>query len=303
MDNSSNSIWLKANNYDDWELSRPELFRKEKRDLFFDYFRMSKSDCVLDGGCATGVLTRFIAGGLTEGNITGFDISSDFVEYGNNRIVEEGLNDKAKIVQEDGFALSFEDNKFDTIISHNYLGVLSDPEAGLRELIRVCKYGGNISISASTRNQQTWKGDYPIEGIEKLDELIKRHEEAYRKSIVPTFKQSTYWNLNRYPKLFAECGLKNITINPVASGFAYNDKYWDKDFIYRKIMVEIGREIELYEEQMDNADFYKNGFSKEDFESLIELLRRKQDYLLNNIDVDQSWEWTASLHFIITGTK
>ena len=33
-DTSSNSIWVDANCYDGFELSRPQLFREETRELF-----------------------------------------------------------------------------------------------------------------------------------------------------------------------------------------------------------------------------------------------------------------------------
>jgi len=137
MDRSSNDIWVNADNYDDWETSRPLLFRDDMRDTFFKWFRIKPSDNVLDGGCATGVLTRYIAKGLDTGTVTGFDISRHFVDYGNNKIKDEGLSDKAKIVLDDGFNLSFADNTFDVVVNHAYLGVLSDNVAGLKEMIRV----------------------------------------------------------------------------------------------------------------------------------------------------------------------
>jgi len=43
-DTSSNSILMDADCYDGFELSRPQLFREETRDLFFHYFRIKLSD-------------------------------------------------------------------------------------------------------------------------------------------------------------------------------------------------------------------------------------------------------------------
>jgi len=37
-DTSSNAIWRDADNAVDWELSRPQIFREEMRDLFFPVF-------------------------------------------------------------------------------------------------------------------------------------------------------------------------------------------------------------------------------------------------------------------------
>lgn len=300
---SSNSIWINANNFNDWELSRPELFRNELLDLFFQYFRLNKNSKVLDAGCATGMLTRYIARGLENGDITGFDISKQFVDYGSNKIIEENFSSKARIVNEDGYNLSFADDSYDNIISHNYLAVLSDPIAGLKELIRVCKPKGSISISSTTRNRHTWKGDYPFDGVDRLEELINKFELIYREISVTKLKQSLYWTINRFPRLMHECGLKNISLHPVASGFSYNDKYWDKNFRIKKISMGINEEIRIYRDNYQDTKFEECGFTQEEFIDLISLLERKREYLVDNIYNDYSWEWTANLHYIVTGNK
>jgi SAM-dependent methyltransferase len=252
------------------------------------------------------VLTRFVAKGLDTGSVTGFDISRKFVEYGNNKIKEEGLEGKAHIIQDDGFNLSFSDNTFDVVVNHAYLGVLSDNVAGLKELLRVCKPGGSISASVSGRSfpKINWDGDCPFEHKEKLNELINKHERIYQKittSIV--LKQDSYWNVIRFPKMFAMCGLKNITIHPYASGFSYNDSYWSYDFKEFIITKGIGREIEILEQQKKNPLYAENGYYEKDFNELINLYKLKQIYLINNIGNNDNWDWNASMHYIVTGTK
>ena len=311
-DTSSNSIWADANCYDGFELSRPQLFREETRDLFFTYFRIKPTDNVLDGGCGTGVLTRFIAKGLTEGMITGFDLSKHFVEYGNNKIKEEGLCRNAKIVLDDGFALSFPDNSFDAVVNHNYLSVLSDPVAGLQELIRVCKPGGNISVStvasASTGmsggDGHFWAGEYPLEGMERMKELMDKYNRAYKKVVTTSaLKQSHEWPSGRYPKLFSKCGLTNISIMPVGATFAFNDNYWPDDYRVKKITLDFNDQIRIITENNQDPKFLENGFTDKDCEELVALIRRKQGYLLENYRTDNSWEWSAGLSCIVTGTK
>ena len=306
MNRSSNEIWINADNYDDWETSRPLLFRDDMRDTFFRWFRIKPNHKVLDGGCATGVLTRFIAKGLTTGAITGFDISPHFVKYGNKKIKDSGLAAKAKIVVEDGFNLSFADNTFDTVVNHAYLGVLSDNMAGLKEMIRVCKPGGNVSASVSARNfpKLKWEGDCSFSGKDRLNELIEKQEKAYRKiNTVTVLKQDSHWKVMRFPKMFAVCGLKEITIHPYAAGFSYSDSYWSDEFKRFKIMSALGREIEILEKQRSNPKYAENGFSEQEFKELIELYKLKQQYLISNIDNNDSWNWSASMHYIVSGTK
>ena len=306
VDTSSNKIWENADNYDDWETSRPLLFRDDMRDMFFRWFRIKSSDLVLDGGCATGVLTRFIAKGLDTGAVTGFDISRNFVEFGNKRIAEEGLSEIAKIVSEDGFALSFADNTFDAVVNHAYLGVLSDSMAGLRELIRVCKVGGSISASVSSRSfpKLKWDGDSPFACEVRLNELIEKQEQTYKKiTTAVVLKQDQYWHGMRYPRMFAKSGLQNITIHPYASGFSYNDTYWSDEFKQYMIKSGIGREIEILENQQKDHRYSENGFIDAEFAELITLFKQKQEHILANMRNNDSWNWEANMHFIVTGTK
>jgi len=304
-DTSSNSLWADADCYDGFELSRPQLFREETRELFFNYFRLKPSDMILDGGCGTGFLTRFIAKGLDSGSITGFDISKSFVEYGNNKIIEEHLTKKAIIVLEDGFALSFPDDSFDAIVSHNYLGVLSDPCAALNEMIRVCKPGGNISVSTTYCSSAVlWGGEYKIDGIDRLNVLMDKYKQAYKKVITTSYlKQSHEWPAARYPKLFSNYGLVNISIMPVGSVFAFNDNYWSDEYRIKKITVDIDDEIKIIAENNQKPQFAENGFSNNECIELIHLLKRKQNYLLKNYRKDDSWEWTAGLSCIVVGSK
>lgn len=303
IDTSSNEIWECAENFDDFETSRPLLFRDDMRDQFFKWFHIKPSDTVLDGGCATGVLTRFIAKGLDTGSITGFDISQNFVDYGNRKIQEEGLSDRAKIVKEDGFNLSFADNTFDAVVNHTYLGVLSDVMAGLKEMIRVCKFGGYVSASCSSRGFPGvhWVGDNPFAGETRLNELKDKYGKAFNKmNTKQTLKQDEYWDVMRYPRLFSICGLTNITIHPYASGFSYNDSYWTDEFKEYIIKSNIKGEIES---NRNSLEFTEYGFSSQDYDEMVSLLQQKQEYLLFNMNNTDCWEWDARMHLIVTGMK
>ena len=68
---------------------------------------------MLDGGCGTGVFTRYLAGGLTKGRITGFDINERSIEYGRLKLKECSLEDKVTLETADGFRLPYLDDAFD----------------------------------------------------------------------------------------------------------------------------------------------------------------------------------------------
>ncbi|MCL1858339.1 MAG: methyltransferase domain-containing protein [Oscillospiraceae bacterium] len=304
MNTSSNEIWIDCTNYNDFESTRPVLFRDDMREQFLKWLRIKPDHKVLVGGCGPGVEVRFIAKGLESGKVTGFDISKYFVEHGNKKIAEEGLSDKAEIVLDDGYNLSFANNTFDAIVNHQYIGVLSDPVAGLKELIRVCKIGGTVSVSASGRGGGGCDSDCAFENNERLKELTDRYMQTFWKIYTPKeLKQSEYWHSQRYPKMFAEFGLKNITIHAYASAFSYSDSYWSDEFKTYKIKSGMGKEIKNIESNSEDLRFQEYGFSKQDFQELIKLNKTKQEYLLNNLNNNQDWEWSVSTNYIVAGEK
>ena len=68
-------------------------------------------------------------------------------------------------------------------------------------------------------------------------------------------------------------------------------------------MSDINDEIRIIAENNKNPEFAENGFSNADCGELVGLLKQKQKYLLENYRTDESWEWSAGLSFIVTGTK
>ena len=300
----SNKIWKNESNYDNWELRRYR-FSNEIRPVFFQYLGITSESNVLDSGCGTGVLTRYIAQGLGIGRILGFDISRKLIDYGNARIDEENLSGKCRLIEADGFKLPFEENSFDAVTNYTYLGVLSDPVAGLKEMIRVCKRGGTVSAAFPGRSI-AWKGDYPFDFSDRLQELYDRQEEIYQKHILNTsamYFQSEEWHSLRYPKMFDMCGLKNIHIYSIASAFSYNDERWPLE--YRKLQIDTGinDEIRVITGRSEMVEFENYGFTHKDFMELIELLNEKRKVLLDSIDTDRSYEWGAWLTVIVTGIK
>lgn len=326
----SNEIWRNESNYNNWEL-RKHRFTVEMRPIFFKYLGITPNSGVLDAGCGTGVLTRYIAHGVktgcmgeqlvksmtspgcmgeqlaqpatSYGKIIGFDISKNLVDYGNARIADEKLSEVCKLIEADGFQLPFEENAFDAVTNYTYLGVLSDPVAGLKEMIRVCKSGGTVSTIFPGK-RVSWKGEYPSDFNCRLDELYKKQEEIFQKHIrTAMYFQSSEWHSSRYPEMFDICGLKNIHIYSIASAFSYSDSRWPIE--YRKYQIDTGisDDIRIITQRSEITEYEKYGFTKKDFAELIELLKKKQKYLLDNIEIDMSFELDAGHQIIVTGIK
>lgn len=304
--NNSNSIWKEEKNVQNWEL-RKYRFTEEMRELYFHYLGINSNSKILDAGCGTGVFTRFLAKGLNQGTIIGFDISPYLIEYGNQKIKEENLNNQSQLLVEDGYNLSFEDETFDAVTDYTYLGVLSNPLIGLREKIRVCKKGGIVSstVASNVLPKVHWRGDYPFDFNDRLNELSQKQEEIYNQIFLEDniYSQNETWHSLKYPKLFDQCGLKDIHIYPIAYGFSYNDQRFSIEERMKLINNGILDQIRILEARKKMGKFNEKGFTEHDFSELISLLLKKKDYLSHNLLTDRSYEWNAGLNYIVTGTK
>jgi ubiquinone/menaquinone biosynthesis C-methylase UbiE len=308
MNTSSNEIWKNWQDYKSFEL-RAHRFRKEMLTVFYDYLGIKPEYNVLDGGCGTGVFTRYLAGGLTKGRITGFDINERSIEYGRLKLKECSLEDKVTLETADGFRLPYLDDAFDAVTNYTYIGVLSDPVAGMKELIRVCKPGGTVSCVVATNSIPAidWQGDYPFEGAEKLQQLAALENRIFAKYAhdPSDLMQSSEWHAFRYPKMFDVCGLKDIHIYPVAHVISYTDTQYPLE--YRRMLVEeeLSVNIEWVKDRYRSKReiYHKHGFQDKNFNDLISLLEAKMKYLQDNLETDKSFEWHGGFNFIVAGTK
>ena len=310
MDTSSNQIWKKWQSYKGFE-QRANRFTAEMLPLFFKWLGINEHSQILDAGCGTGVFGRYLAGGLTDGQVTGFDINEGFIEYGKERLKELSLSDKVVLELADGFNLHYADNTFDAVTNYTYIGVLSDPIAGMRELIRVCKQSGTVScvIATNTFPVVSWQGDYPFDAADELQRLVRIENDIFskyvQKDLSKSLNQNTEWHALRYPKMFEVCGLNHINIHPYAYTLNYNDENipleYRKNLLYDETEEGINSITSRYEEH--KKIYNEHGFYDTDFTQFKTFLETKLEYIKNNFESDKSFEWRGGFNFIVTGKK
>lgn len=99
----------------------------------------------LDLGCGIGETTRQLVRKLDcPREVVGVELNADLVEAA--RGLSLGLTNRVAFEQCDAARLQFADNSFDFVFARYLLMHLPEPEAVLKEMLRVCRSGGVVAI-------------------------------------------------------------------------------------------------------------------------------------------------------------
>jgi ubiquinone/menaquinone biosynthesis C-methylase UbiE len=112
-----------------------------------DLMNVQASDRVLDVGCGGGMAVRLLARRATSGFVAGMDYSEEMVRQATRRNAEAVRRGQVEIKAGDVLALPYADASFDKVCGIETFYFWPDPMAGLREVRRVLKPGGQITIA------------------------------------------------------------------------------------------------------------------------------------------------------------
>lgn len=105
-----------------------------------------KPQRILDIATGTGDFALLSAHMLHPKELIGADISEKMMEIGRQKVVDAGLSDIISFRKEDCMALSFPDASFDAVTAAFGIRNFQDLDQGLREMCRVLRPGGHLSI-------------------------------------------------------------------------------------------------------------------------------------------------------------
>jgi len=165
----------------------------------------------LDAGCGIGLQCLLLAEavGLT-GHVTGLDVSTEFLNRGEEIVKEAGLSERISFQEGDVANISFDNNTFDWAWSADCIGYGPwEPLPLLKELERVVKPGGIVAISG-------WSSENLLPGYPRLEARLR----ATSGGIAPFIhgkKPETHFL--RALSWFCEIGLKEPDAKVFADSF------------------------------------------------------------------------------------
>mgnify|MGYP002672885511 FL=1 len=138
---------------------------------------------VLDLACGTGDFSIAIAKALTEGHVTGVDLSEGMLAVMREKVDKAELNGMIGIEEGDGENLRFPDNTFDRVTIAFGIRNFEDRPKGLREMLRVLKPGGRLVILELSRPENKiirWFYDlYFLHILPKIGGKVSGDKAAY----------------------------------------------------------------------------------------------------------------------------
>ena len=149
---------------------------------------------VLEVGVGTGLSLPKYKDDLT---VTGIDLSPEMLEIAEKRVADKGLTNVDALHVMDASDLQFADNSFETVVAMYVMTVVPEPEAVMRELVRVCAPGGEVLLvnhfsqdegarawmerrMAPFAEQLGWRPVFEVSRVMISDELELKERKALR---------------------------------------------------------------------------------------------------------------------------
>lgn len=130
----------KLNHRLSWDIDR--LWRKKA----IRQLALYKPQTMLDIATGTGDFAILAAEMLHPQKLIGADISEGMMEVGRQKVAQKGLQDIISFAKEDCLALSYADKSFDAVTAAFGIRNFADLDKGLKEMCRVLKKGGHLTI-------------------------------------------------------------------------------------------------------------------------------------------------------------
>ncbi len=153
--------------------------------------------------------------------IIGVDISGGMLEVGREKIKKQGLTQRIEMLKADSENLPFEDNMFDAVIVAFGVRNFEDLKKGLKEMNRVLKPGGVVTILEFSQPRAfPFKQVYNFyfkQILPRVGRLISKDQSAY--TYLPESVQA-FPDGRNFLRILEETGYKNTEWKPLTFGIS-----------------------------------------------------------------------------------
>ena len=180
-----------------------------------DAAQIQPGERVLEAGCGTGVLCRWVARRTNRQNpVAGVDVNVYFLREAAEIARREGMEDVVSFREGSAEALPFDDNSFDVVFSSTVIQRVN-ADLMLPELVRVVRPGGRVAVLGHAHDMNRWV-NLP------LGPALKSRIESPPWVDDPGHPQGCD-NASLYQR-FARLGLNNTRMFPFISTFSEPDR-------------------------------------------------------------------------------
>ena len=157
---------------------------------------IGETDTVLDVGCGGGRTLAKLAAAASRGVADGIDYAKESVEAA-RRTNREAIAEGRVSVQEASVSeLPFPDHRFDLVTAVETHFWWDDPQAGMREILRVLKSGGRLAI---------------------ITEFYNGGRHAKYAARLAQLSGMSVWDVEQHRALFTEAGFTDVRIDEAPS--------------------------------------------------------------------------------------
>lgn len=176
---------------------------------------------ILDVATGTADLAIRMAKDNPTAIITGIDLSEKMLEIGHTKLGKKKLDQRIALEKGDGANLPFTDHSFDAVTMAFGIRNFADREAGLREMVRVCRDKGLVAILEFSHPSSSWLATpyrwYSKTLLPWLGRLVSKHPTAY--SYLPS-SVAAFPARETFAAMLRKSGLIQVTFRELTGGIA-----------------------------------------------------------------------------------
>lgn len=284
------------------EATRMTLLNDDFIPLAVSYCGIEQGMRILEVGCGTGYFSRYLSKGTSGVSYIGVDRDKGFIQA-----AQPVCGDNTSTYLEgSAYELPFPDNSFDGVISHTFFNCAEKPKEAIREMIRVCRPGRQVSTVASmSLTFETWHlGFYPPEcsWVEEIRNFQGRMQKVLAELGCGALDYNRGLPASKLPRFFYVSGLKNIRICPLPRTFSLSNAAFpvkSKESYVENLYIGEKKKIENI---MELTDFTKY-IPEEECMEYMEQLKARRDFWMRHLDDNSIWDWFGASAVVVSGEK